>query len=35
MHVHQDRQLVKAKQIVREQEVYLEMEPVHVQVNLG
>ena len=35
MHVHQDRQLVKVKQIVREQEVYLEMESVHVRVNLG
>jgi hypothetical protein len=34
MHVQQDRQLVKVKQIVRGQEVYLEMERVHVQVNL-
>jgi hypothetical protein len=34
MHVQQDRQLVKVKQIVRDQEVYLEMEHVHVQVNL-
>ena len=35
MHVQQDRQLVKVKQIVHEQEVYLKMECVHVQVNLG
>lgn len=34
MHVQQDRQLVKVKQIVRDQEVCLKMERVHVQVNL-